>query len=222
MYSSGANKKPRIESQLIAYVFSVTLLLISSMPHASEIDESGLSNGDAEVSKPDDSGLYQIEVGDLLQVFVWRNPELSVNIPVRPDGYVSIPLVDDLYVTGQTTTAVAREIEEKLKAYIKFPKVSVMVTDFGMAYGRLIRVIGQAAEPQALTYRKDMSLLDVIIAVDGLTEFAAGNRAVLIRGDGKDQQRIPLRLEDLLEDGEMSQNLMMRPGDVVIIPESYF
>ncbi|MCF6218089.1 MAG: polysaccharide export protein [Gammaproteobacteria bacterium] len=165
---------------------------------------------------------YTVQVGDMLNIFVWRNPELSVTVPVRPDGYISIPLVDDLPVVGVTTTATSRQIEALLQSYIKFPKVTVMVTGFGTAYSHQVRVIGQAAEPRALPYRKEMTLLDVLIEVGGLTEFSAGNRAVLIRDHNGEQQKIALKLEDLMEKGDISKNKVLKAGDIVIIPESYF
>jgi polysaccharide export outer membrane protein len=169
-----------------------------------------------------DDKKYEVAVGDILEIFVWRNPELSVTVPVRPDGYISIPLVDDLEVVGVTTTAISRQIEALLQSYIKFPKVTVMVTSFGADFAQQVRVIGQAAEPRSLPYRKDMTLLDMLIAVGGLTEFAAGNRAVLIREvDGK-KTKIGLRLEDLIGKGDLSQNMTLKAGDIVIIPESYF
>ncbi len=165
---------------------------------------------------------YQVQVGDMLNIFVWRNQDLSVTVPVRPDGYISIPLVDDLQVAGVTTTVVSRQIEALLQSYIKFPKVTVMVTGFGTAYSQQVRVIGQAAEPRALPYRKEMTLLDVLIAVGGLTEFSAGNRAMLIRDHNGQQQKIALKLEDLMEKGDISKNMLLKAGDIVIIPESYF
>jgi len=165
---------------------------------------------------------YRVQVGDSLNIFVWRNQELSVTVPVRPDGYISIPLVDDLLVVGVTTTEIARQIEGLLQSFIKFPKVTVMVMDFGSTYSQQVRVIGQAAQPRALPYKKDMTLLDVLIEVGGLTEFAAGNRAVLIRDDSGQQQKLDLQLEDLIEKGDVSKNMVLQAGDIVIIPESYF
>ena len=165
---------------------------------------------------------YLIGPGDTLSIVVWRNPEVSLGVPVRPDGKITTPLVEDLQASGKTSTELARDIEKALSKYIQQPVVTVIVTNFVGIYNEQIRVIGQAAKPQALPYRRDMSLLDVLIAVGGVTEFAAGNRATIIRTvDGK-QQKLNVRLNDLVKDGDISANLPMRPGDVLIVPESYF
>ena len=165
---------------------------------------------------------YLIGPGDAVNIIVWRNPEVSMSVPVRPDGKITTPLVEDLPAAGKTSTALARDIEKALAKYIQQPVVTVVVTSFVGNYDEQIRVIGQAAKPQALPYRRDMSLMDVMIAVGGTTEFAAGNRASLIRNvDGK-QQRFNVRLDDLIKDGDISANVPMRPGDVLVIPESFF
>jgi polysaccharide export outer membrane protein len=165
---------------------------------------------------------YLIGPGDSVNIIVWRNPEVSMSVPVRPDGKITTPLVEDLPAAGKTSTALARDIEKALSKYIQQPVVTVVVTSFVGNYDEQIRVIGQAAKPQALAYRRDMSLMDVMIAVGGTTEFAAGNRAKLIRNvDGK-QQQFNVRLDDLIKDGDISANVPMRPGDVLVIPESFF
>jgi polysaccharide export outer membrane protein len=165
---------------------------------------------------------YLIGPGDAVNIIVWRNPEVSMSVPVRPDGKITTPLVEDLPAAGKTSTALARDIEKALAKYIQQPVVTVVVTNFVGNYEEQIRVIGQAAKPQALAYRRNMSLMDVMIAVGGTTEFAAGNRASLIRNvDGK-QQRFNVRLDDLVKDGDISANVPMRPGDVLVIPESFF
>jgi polysaccharide export outer membrane protein len=153
---------------------------------------------------------------------VWRNPEVSQSVPVRPDGKITTPLVEDLQASGKTSTELARDIEKALSKFIQQPVVTVVVTSFVGTYNEQIRVIGQAAKPQALPYRVDMTLMDVLIAVGGVTEFAAGNRASVIRiVDGK-QQKFNVRLNDLIKDGDISANVPMRPGDVLVIPESFF
>jgi polysaccharide export outer membrane protein len=145
-----------------------------------------------------------------------------MSVPVRPDGKITTPLVEDLPAAGKTSTALARDIEKALSKYIQQPVVTVIVTNFVGNYNEQIRVIGQAAKPQALPYRRDMSLMDVMIAVGGTTEFAAGNRAKLIRNvDGK-QQQFNVRLDDLIKDGDISANVPMRAGDILVIPESFF
>lgn len=165
---------------------------------------------------------YLIGPGDNLSIIVWRNPEVSQSVPVRPDGKITTPLVEDLPASGKTSTELARDIEKALAKFIQQPVVTVIVTGFVGTYGEQIRVIGQAAKPQSLPYRRDMSILDVMIAVGGVTEFAAGNKASIIRNvDGK-QQQFTVRLNDLIKDGDISANVQMRPGDILVIPESFF
>ena len=169
---------------------------------------------DAQVSNPE----YRVGPGDTVNIIVWRNPEVSMAVPVRPDGKITTPLVEDLQAAGKTSTELARDIEKALTKFIQQPVVTVVVTNFIGNFSEQIRVIGQAAKPQALPYRTDMSLMDVMIAVGGTTEFASGNRASLIRNvDGK-QQKFNVRLKD----GDISANVAMRPGDVLVIPESFF
>jgi polysaccharide export outer membrane protein len=166
---------------------------------------------------------YVVGPGDELDIFVWRNPEVSTQeVTVRPDGRVSTPLVEDLVATGKTPTQIAREIEDVLATYIKEPLVTVIVGGFVGPYSEQIRVVGEAANPQALPYRVNMTLLDVMIAVGGLTEFADGNRAILWRMAEGQERQTRVRLEDLIEDGDLSANVPVRPGDVLIVPESWF
>ncbi len=165
---------------------------------------------------------YLIGPGDAVNIIVWRNPEVSMSVPVRPDGKITTPLVEDLPAAGKTSTQLARDIEQALAQFIQQPVVTVVVTNFIGNFNEQIRVIGQAARPQALPYRRDMSLMDVLIAVGGVTEFAAGNKASIVRTvDGK-QEKFTVRLDDLIKDGDISANLAMRPGDILIIPESFF
>jgi polysaccharide export outer membrane protein len=171
-----------------------------------------------QVTNPD----YLIGPGDSVNIMVWRNPEVSMSVPVRPDGKITTPLVEDLPAAGKTPTELARDIEKALAKFIQQPVVTVIVTNFVGNFSEQIRVVGQAAKPQALPYRRDMSLMDVLIAVGGVTEFAAGNRASVIRTvDGK-QQKFNVRLDDLIKEGDISANMPMRPGDVLVIPESFF
>jgi polysaccharide export outer membrane protein len=165
---------------------------------------------------------YLIGPGDNVSINVWRNPEVSMTVPVRPDGKITTPLVEDLPASGKTATELARDIEKALAKFIQQPVVTVIVTGFVGTYDEQIRVIGQAARPQALAYRRDMSLMDVLIAVGGVTEFASGNKASVIRKvDGK-LHKMPVRLNDLIREGDISANMSMRPGDVLVIPESFF
>lgn len=164
---------------------------------------------------------YVVGAGDTLNVQVARNPELSVTVPVRPDGKVSTPLVEDLVVQGKTPVQIAREIEAKLGRYVRDPQVTVIVQSYVGPYSEQIRVIGEAAKPQALPFKQRMTLLDVMIAVGGLTDFAAGNRAIILRtSEGNKQYGV--RVQDLVKGGDISANVEMRPGDVLIIPQSYF
>jgi polysaccharide biosynthesis/export protein len=164
---------------------------------------------------------YIIGPLDTVNIIVWRNPELSMVVPVRPDGKVTTPLVDDLDALGKTPTALARELEKALGKYIRDPVVTVIVTTFVGPASEQIRVIGEAAKPQILAFRKNMTLLDVMIAVGGLTDFADGNRANIFRtGDGG--KLYSVRLQDLVKRGDITANVDMRPGDILIIPQSYF
>lgn len=165
---------------------------------------------------------YLIGPLDTLNIFVWQNPQLSQNVPVRPDGRISTPLVDDMVAAGKTPTQLADDIKEKLKKYVHDPLVTVIVTSFNGPYARQVRVVGEAAHPQAIAYRDNMTLLDVMIAVGGLTQFAAGNRATIVRTvDGKETS-FHVRIADLIKDGDVSANVQMIPGDVLIIPQSWF
>lgn len=163
---------------------------------------------------------YVIGPGDTVQVFVWQHPEVSVTIPVRPDGRISTPLVEDLLAVGKTPTNLARDIEVALGQYIRSPKVNVIVSNFVGTFSNQVRVVGQAAAPQAIPFRQEMTVLDVMIQVGGLAENAAGNRATIVRREGDQQIEIPVRLDDLLNKGKIAANVPMRPGDVLIIPES--
>jgi polysaccharide export outer membrane protein len=165
---------------------------------------------------------YRIGPGDRLRVFVWGNPGLSDEVPVRPDGRISTPLLEDVDAANKTPAELARELEQQLSAFVADPLVTVIVTDFVGPLTQQVRVVGEATEPQAIPFRDDMTMLDVMIAVGGLTEFAAGNRATLVRTAAGQEEEYRVRLDDLVRDGDISANVAMRPGDVVIIPESYF
>lgn len=165
---------------------------------------------------------YQIGPGDVLNIFVWRNPEISTSVPVRPDGKISTPLVEDMVAVGKTPSRLARDMEEVLAKYIKSPSVNVIVTQFQGTFDEQIRVVGQAANPQTIPYREGMTVLDVMIAVGGLGEFAAGNRAKLVRKVNGETTEYRVRLNDLLDKGKIEHNVLMKPGDVLIIPESFF
>ncbi|MDP5134684.1 polysaccharide export protein [Rheinheimera baltica] len=169
-----------------------------------------------------DNYQYLIGPNDSVTIFVWRNPELSGSFIVRPDGKISTSLVEDVPVSGKTPTQLAREMEGILSKYIRDPVVTVSVTNFVGPYSEQIRVIGAATNPQAISYREYMTLLDLMIAVGGLTEFAAGNSAKLVRVTDGSQVTYDLRLDDLIRDGNIAANVDILPGDVVIIPEAWF
>ena len=190
---------------------------------------AGLFAGCAQ--KPPDAGTlpapkgdyeYIIGPGDNLNIFVWRNPELSRGVPVRPDGKISVPLVENLVAAGKTPSELAREIEEVLSTYIKEPLVTVIIGGFEGVYSTQVRVVGEATQPQSLPYRDQMTLLDVMIAVGGLTEFADGNRARIVRSVDGESHTAFVRIEDLIDEGDISANVAIAPGDVIIIPEAWF
>jgi polysaccharide export outer membrane protein len=165
---------------------------------------------------------YLVGPGDTINVFVWRNPDVSGSAVVRPDGKVTLPLVEDLQASGRTTRELARDIEKALSEYIRDPLVSVTAGGFQGDYRQTVRVLGEAAKPLTLPFRENMSVLDVMIAVGGLTDYAAGNRATIIRETKEGQLQKRVRLEDLIRDGDISANVQMAPGDVMIIPEAWF
>ena len=166
---------------------------------------------------------YKYVIGplDTVNIIVWRNPELSMAVPVRPDGRISTPLVEDIPALGKDPAQLARDLEKALSKYIRDPVVTVIVNNFNGPLNEQIRVIGEAAKPQAVAYRQSMTLLDVMIVVGGLTDFANGNKAVLVRGSEQGKQ-YSVRLADLIRRGDISANVDVRPGDVLIIPQSWF
>lgn len=164
---------------------------------------------------------YIIGPGDTVNIIVSRNPELSMSVPVRPDGKISAPLVDELTAQGKNSVELAREIEKQLSKYIRDPVVTVIVTAFVGPYSEQVRVVGEAAKPQFLPYKQKMTVLDVMIAVGGLTDFAAGNSATILRTSENNKQ-YSVRLRDLMKRGDISANVEMMPGDILIIPQSFF
>ena len=164
---------------------------------------------------------YVVGAGDTINIIVSRNPELSMSVPVRPDGKISTPLVDELVAQGKNSIEIARDIEKKLEKYIRDPVVTVIVTGFVGPYSEQVRVIGEAARPQFLAYKQKMTLLDVMIAVGGLTDFAAGNSATILRASEGNKQ-YSVRLKDLVKNGDISANVEIKPGDILIIPQSLF
>ncbi|HJW51932.1 MAG TPA: XrtA/PEP-CTERM system exopolysaccharide export protein [Burkholderiaceae bacterium] len=166
---------------------------------------------------------YKYVIGplDVVNIVVWRNPELSMTVPVRPDGRISTPLVEDVPALGKNPEQLGRDLEKALSKYIRDPVVTVIVSNFVGPSTEQVRIIGEAAKPQAVSYRQNMTVLDVMIVVGGLTDFADGNRAVLVRGSEQGKQ-YRVRLSDLVRRGDISANVDVRPGDVIIIPQSWF
>lgn len=176
----------------------------------------------AEARQVDGTPLYVIGSGDSLNIFVWRNPELSSTTTVRPDGRITTPLIEDVQASGKTPTQLARDMEKELETYIKNPVVTVMVGGFKGPFNQQVRVVGQATQPQTLPFMDGMTVLDVMIAVGGITQYAAGNRATIVRNHGDEPRQFRVRLSDLLNSGDISANVDMLPGDILIIPEAWF
>jgi polysaccharide export outer membrane protein len=192
-------------------------LCIAAAPAFAQATEPSPADVPARVPGPD----YIIGPGDTLNVFVWRNPELSVTVPVRPDGKISTPLVEDMTAVGKTPAQLGRDIEVVLAEYVKQPHVNIIVQVPASAYSQ-IRVVGQVTRPSPVAYREGMTVLDALLAVGGLTPFASGNRAKVVRTvDGKPHE-IHVKLNDLLNKGDLSNNVELRPGDVLVVPESFF
>lgn len=165
---------------------------------------------------------YHVGPGDTLSIFVWRNPELTTDAPVRPDGRISLPLVEDVVAVGKSPTALARDIEKRLAKYVTNPIVTVIPKSFVGTFGEQVRVIGEAAVPRSLPYRANMTVLDAMIEVGGLTKYAAGNRAVLVRTVNNVQKSYRVRLDSLINAGDINSNVLLAPGDILIIPQAYF
>ena len=176
----------------------------------------------ASANQPAPSTDYVIGPGDTLDIFVWHNADLSRQMPVRPDGRIAMPLLGDTVAAGKTPPQLASEIQDKLKSFIRDPLVTVIPTQFVGTFTRQIRVIGEAAKPQAIPFRSSMTVLDVMIEVGGLTKYADGDRAVLVRQVNGEQKSFRVRLDSLVHDGDINKNLDMQPGDILIIPQRYF
>ena len=165
--------------------------------------------------------LYKIGAGDSMSVTVWRNPELSMSVTVRPDGKITAPLIEDLPALGKDPTTLARDIEKVLSKYVRDPIVTVIVGGFVGPYPEQIRVLGEASKPQAIPYRQGMTMLDLMIVVGGITDFADGNKASILRTSEGGRQ-YSVRLKDLLKRGDISANVDVKPGDILLIPQSWF
>lgn len=206
---AGLQRRVRL-GHLIPFLFSLVLAACAGPQYA----PAPASLGDVDYN-------YHIGPSDVVNVIVWRNPELSMSVPVRPDGKITTPLIDDLPALGKTPSELERDMEKALAKYIRDPVVTVVVTSFTGPASEQVRVIGEAAKPQTLPYRKDMTVLDVMIAAGGLTDFADGNGARIFRvADGG--KLYSVRLRDLIKRGDITANVTMKPGDILIIPQSWF
>lgn len=205
-----------INSSVCTIWLGLFLLLLSG---CATTDFPPLEGGPAPAQVTPD---YIIGAGDSVNIFVWRNPELSSSVTVRPDGKITTPLVEDVSASGKTPTQLARDMEKELSVYVKNPVVTVMVGGFVGPYNEQIRVVGQASNPMALPYRDQMTLLDLMIAVGGLTEFAAGNKAIVVRVIDGEWQQFGVRIDDLINGADITANTYVLPGDILIIPESWF
>jgi len=165
---------------------------------------------------------YLIGPGDMLQISVWHNPELSTNVPVRPDGRISTPLVTDVVASGRTPEELGHDIEARLKKFVADPIVTIIVSNFVGPYSQQVRIVGEASTPKSIPYQAHMTVLDAMIASGGLTPYAAGNRAKIVRSVGGKEIDVTVRLSDLLKNGDLSANTDLQPGDIIIIPQSFF
>ncbi len=199
-----------------------SLLLVTACSSGGDYQQLPTAKVQPSLTTEIDDYKYLIGPQDSLNIFVWGNPEISGTFQVRPDGKLSTSLVDDLDASGKTPTELAREIESYLSEYVRDPIVTVIVQGFVGPFSEQVRVIGEAAQPQAINYREHMTLLDVLISVGGLTEFADGNGANLIRVVNGNQQKYSVRLDDLVREGEITANVDILPGDIIIIPEAWF
>jgi polysaccharide biosynthesis/export protein len=203
---------------------AATLLLSPAMadePATAQAAPAGAQQAAQDAAAAALSPDYRIGPGDTLKVSVFQNDNLTATLPVRPDGKISTPLVEDMVAVGKTPSQLARDIEKSLAEYIKSPKVSVVVTVALSVYSQ-VKVIGQVKTPESLPFREGMTVLDAVLAVGGLGQFAAGNRAQLIRTENGKQTEIKVKLDSLLNSGDMKQNLPLRPGDVLVVPETRF
>ena len=205
------NAMRRMPVWIAGLLFTLALGACSSQTSAPQLDQFEIPDYD-----------YVIGPGDTIEIFVWGQPELSTTSVVRPDGKVTTRLVEDMEASGRTPTELARQIEAKYAEYVRDPVVSVIVQNFVGVPGQQVSVLGEATTPQTIPYSQHMTLLDLMVAVGGMTEFAAGNRSVLVRNEGGQYRSYGLRLDDLLKKGDISANMALRPGDIVIISESWF
>ena len=209
----------KIERMMQLLLLSFWLVVMTSCSTSSVLPEA---TPRPSLTTSIDDYKYLIGPGDNVDIFVWRNPEVSGSFVVRPDGMITTSLVEDLQVSGKTPTALAREVENELSKYIRDPIVTVSVGRFSGPYSEQVRVIGEAASPQAISYQEDMSLLDLMVAVGGITEFANGDGSKLIRVVKGVQKEYTVYIDRLIKEGDISANVDILPGDILIIPEAWF
>lgn len=204
---------------MFRYLFSIGLpaLLLVACAGREDLPETEVDARAAEAEAP----MYRIGPGDSLEVFVWRNEELSTGVTVRPDGRITMPLIEDMTAANKSPSELARDIEDELSVYVQDPLVTVMVGSFSGTFDQQVRVVGAATNPQAIPYRADMTLLDVMIQVGGLTEFAAGNSSKLVRVVDGEQKAFDVNLDSLIRDGRIESNAEVLPGDILIVPETF-
>lgn len=212
-----ANLVKPVRSAALLGALAGALLLGGCASQYGPRSELPKASGDAQYSTR-----YRIAPGDRVQIFVWRNPEVSTSVPVRPDGLLSAPLLEEVPAAGKTPAELARDLEAELSTYLRDPLVTVIVNGFVGTFREQIRILGEATSPKAMLYKDSMTLLDVMIQSGGITDFADGNNATLVRMvDGK-EEAFRLRLDDLIRNGDITANVDMRPGDVIIVPEAWF
>jgi len=196
---------------------SGVLMMTGCATRSSDLPELPQASGDAQFSTR-----YRIAPGDSVQIFVWRNPEVSTTVPVRPDGLLSAPLLEEVPAAGKTPAELARDLEAELSTYLRDPLVTVIVNGFVGTFNEQIRVLGEAAKPRSMLYRDSMTVLDVLVETGGLTQYADGNNSILVRRVDGEMVEYRLRLDDLAQNGDVTANIDMRPGDVLIVPEAWF
>ena len=196
---------------------SGVLMMTGCATRSSDLPELPQASGDAQFSTR-----YRIAPGDSVQIFVWRNPEVSTTVPVRPDGLLSAPLLEEVPAAGKTPAELARDLEAELSTYLRDPLVTVIVNGFVGTFSEQIRILGEAANPRSMLYRDSMTVLDVLVQTGGLTQYADGNNSILLRRVDGEMVEYRLRLDDLAQTGDISANIDMRPGDIVIVPEAWF
>ncbi|HEY6644765.1 XrtA/PEP-CTERM system exopolysaccharide export protein [Povalibacter sp.] len=201
--------------------FLLASLLACMASVAADVPPPPVAESPAVVAADGVSADYIIGPGDTVQVFVWRNPELTTTIPVRPDGKISTPLVEDMTAVGKTPSQLARDIEKVLAQYVRSPQVNVIITQAVSTFSQ-VRVIGQVTSPQALAYREGMTVLDAILAVGGLGPFASGNRAKVVRTENGKPREIKVKLDNVVNKGDLATNVALKPGDVLVVPQTAF